>query len=120
MVLVLTQVSAQKNWLIENFKTHLEKDKVQEYINKGEQMLSEMSEAEKVDNVYVMDLFKIMTGCEDTMIPVCNFDTALSLVDFEDVPPEHYYDHYYKFYLKKASLFYFNYRYSISTFSKFT
>ena len=88
MVLMLTQVSAQKNWITENFKTHLEKDKVQEYIDKGEQMLSEMSETEKVESVYVMDLFKIMTGCEDTMMPVCYFDKALSLVEFEDVSEE--------------------------------
>lgn len=54
MVLMLTQVSAQKNWITENFKTHLQEDKVQQYVDKGEQLLSEMSGTERDDSMRVM------------------------------------------------------------------
>ena len=83
MVLMLTQVSAQSNWITENFKTHLTDDKVAEYIDKSEQLLSEMLDAEKAGSEYVMELFKITTGSDHANMPICYFDDALELVDLE-------------------------------------
>lgn len=81
MVLMLTQVSAQKNWITENFKTHLQEDKVQQYVDKGEQLLSKMSGTERDESMRVMSFFKLITGYDDAMLPVCYYDEALSALD---------------------------------------
>ena len=83
MVLMLVQVSAQKNWITENFKTHLEKEKLHQFVEKGDQEIGKMSDKEKDESVYVMNLFKLMANYDDAMMPVCFFNEALLLVGIE-------------------------------------
>lgn len=98
MVLMLTQVSAQSNWITENFKTHLTDDKVVEYVDKGNKLLSEMVDAEKSGSEYVMELFEMTTGSDNAKMPICYFDDALELVNLalhsEEISRAVYLAHY--------------------------
>lgn len=80
LVSLLTQVSAQSNWITRNFKTYLANGNTREYVNKSESLLNEMSDYGSGNSYYALELFKIMSGYNNTRLPICHFNRATSAV----------------------------------------
>lgn len=80
LVLMLTQVSAQSNWMTRNFKAYLSSGDTHEYIRESEKLLRDMSTYEREESMYVLELFKRMSRGSISDMPICYFNSAASAV----------------------------------------